>query len=147
MRVGRMFGVAGLTMIFVQGGIIGRLVKHFGETTLIPVGIGILSLGLFILPFAEPVVQMTSVFMLMAIGQGIASPSLHSLISRGTSPGEQGFVLGTNQSMSALARAIGPSIAGFVYLGSPAWPFYLSAGILALALPLSVKAVRTKAQP
>lgn len=145
--VGRMFGVAGLTMIVVQGGIIGRLVKRFGEGALVPAGIGLLSLSLFILPFAEPAAQMTAVFMLMAVGQGIASPSLHSLISRGTSPDEQGFVLGTNQSMSALARAVGPSMAGFVYLGAPAWPFYASATILALALPLSMKAVRTNVQP
>ena len=145
--VGRMFGVAGLTMIVVQGGIIGRLVKRFGEAALVPAGIGLLSLSLFILPFAEPAAQMTAVFMLMAVGQGIASPSLHSLISRGTSPDEQGFVLGTNQSMSALARAVGPSIAGFVDLGAPAWPFSASATILALALPLSMKAVRTNVQP
>lgn len=144
--VGRMFGVAGLTMILVQGGIIGRLVKRFGEAALVPVGIGLLSLSLFILPFAEPIVPMTAIFMLMAIGQGIASPSLHSLISRGTSPDEQGFVLGTNQSMSALARAVGPTFAGFVYLGAPSWPFYVSGTILALALPLSIKAVRTNTQ-
>ena len=137
--VGRMFGVAGLTMIVVQGGIIGRLVKRFGEAALVPVGIGLLSLSLFILPFAAPVVPMTAIFMLMAVGQGIASPSLHSPISRGTSADEQGFVLGTNQSMSALARAIGPSLAGFIYLGAPAWPFYASAAISAAALPLSMK--------
>ena len=41
-----MFGVAGLTMILVQGGIIGRLVKRFGEAALVPVGIGLLSLSL-----------------------------------------------------------------------------------------------------
>jgi len=144
--VGRMFGVAGLTMIVVQGGIIGRLVKRFGEEPLVPAGIALLSAGLFVLPFAEPMAQMTMVFMLMAIGQGIASPSLHSLVSRGTSADEQGFVLGTNQSMSALARAIGPTVAGFIYLGAPSWPFFASGAILALSVPLSIKAVRTNSK-
>ena len=141
--VGRMFGVAGLTMIVVQGGIIGRLVKRFGEAALVPLGVGLLSLGLFALPLAPPFVPMVAVFMVMAVGQGIASPSLHSLISKGTDASEQGFVLGTNQSMSALARAVGPSLAGLIYLNGPAWPFYVSAGILALSLPLSWHAVRT----
>jgi DHA1 family tetracycline resistance protein-like MFS transporter len=139
--VGRMFGVAGLTMIVVQGGIIGRLVKRFGEAKLIPAGIAILSMGLIALPFAPPIAAMTGVFVVIAIGQGIASPSLHSLISRGTADHEQGFVLGTNQSMSALARAVGPTIAGWLYIGGAAWPFYVSGGILALSIPLGVAAV------
>jgi len=139
--VGRMFSVAGLTMIFVQGGIIGRLVKRFGEAKLIPAGIAILSMGLIALPFAPPIAAMTGVFVVIAIGQGIASPSLHSLISRGTADHEQGFVLGTNQSMSALARAVGPTIAGWLYIGGAAWPFYVSGGILALSIPLGVAAV------
>ena len=142
--VGRMFGVAGLTMIFVQGGIIGRLVKRFGEGPLIPVGIGLLAIGLFALPLAPPVGAMTAVFMLMAVGQGLASPSLHSLISRGTSEDEQGFVLGTNQSMSALARAVGPSLAGWIYLGGPSWPFYTSGTILAFSVFLGVAAVKQR---
>jgi len=140
--VGRMFGVAGLTMIAVQGGLIGRLVKRFGEGPLIPAGVAILSIGLFILPFAPPVVAMTAVFVFIAIGQGISSPSIHSLISKGASPSEQGFVLGTNQSMSALARALGPTAAGWIYIGGPAWPFFVSGAILALCLPLTLTAVR-----
>ena len=140
--VGRMFGIAGLTMIVVQGGIIGRLVKRFGEGPLIPLGIGILAVSLLILPFAPPIGAMTIVFVMMAIGQGISSPSLHSLISRGTSPDEQGFVLGTNQSMSALARVLGPAAAGWIYLGGAAWPFFASGSILLFSLPLALHAVR-----
>jgi DHA1 family tetracycline resistance protein-like MFS transporter len=145
--VGRMFGVAGLTMILVQGGLIGRLVKRFGEARLVPSGVAILAVGLFLLPFAPPTTAMVLVFVLIAVGQGIASPSLHSLISRGASEDEQGFVLGTNQSLSALARAVGPSIAGWLYLSGAAWPFYTSSGILAASVVLAVAAVkqRTKA--
>jgi len=140
--VGRMFGVAGLTMIAVQGGLIGRLVKRFGEATLVPLGVGLLSLGLLLLPFAPPPTAMVLVFMLMAVGQGIASPSLHSLISKGAQPNEQGFVLGTNQSMSALARAVGPTMAGWLYIGGSTWPFFVSGGILAAAVPLAWAAAK-----
>ena len=110
--VGRMFGVAGLVMILVQGGAIRPLVKRYGETGLLPTGLAILVVGLALLPFAPPFLWMVLVFVIIAIGQGIASPSLNSLISRGTSEAEQGLVLGTNQSMSALARAIGPTLGG-----------------------------------
>jgi DHA1 family tetracycline resistance protein-like MFS transporter len=144
--VGRMFGVAGLTMIIVQGGLIGRLVKRFGEAPLVPIGIAMLAISLAILPFAPPPRWMTIVFVIMAIGQGIASPSLHSLISKGAAPNEQGFVLGTNQSMSALARAVGPSIAGYVYLTGPANPFFLSSAVLALSIGLSILAIRQRSK-
>ena len=78
---------------------------------------------------------------LIAVGQGIASPSLNSLISQRTKASEQGFVLGTNQSMSALARTIGPAMAGWIYLGGPAWPFYVSTAILGLSIFIARKAV------
>lgn len=144
--VGRMFGVAGLVMIVVQGGLIGRLVKRFGEAPLVPVGVAILAVGLALLPLAPPPGAMVAVFIVIAIGQGIASPSLHSLISRGTSPDEQGLVLGTNQSLSALARAVGPSISGVLFVTGPALPFYASAAILGLSVFLAIAAVKQRAK-
>ena len=140
--VGRMFGIAGITMIIVQGGLIGRLVKRFGEAKLVPAGVAILGAGLFMLPHADPPWAMVAVFMILAVGQGIASPSLNSLISQGAAESEQGFVLGTNQSMSALARAVGPTLAGWLYLTGPAWPFYASGCILAVSILIAVKAIQ-----
>lgn len=141
MHVGRMFGVAGLVMIIVQGGLVGRLVKRFGEAKLVPAGLVVLAIGLALLPFAPPTGPMVAVFVVIAVGQGIVSPSLHALISRGTSPDEQGFVLGANQSMSALARAIGPTLGGGLYLLGPANPFLASACVILLNLPLALLAV------
>ncbi|MEC7946030.1 MAG: MFS transporter [Myxococcota bacterium] len=144
-EVGRMFGVAGVVMILVQGGLIRPLVKRFGEGPLVPIGIGILAVGLALLPFAPPVGPMVAVFVWIAIGNGISSPSLQALISQGTSPAEQGFVLGTNQSMSALARAIGPTIGGLLYTGlGPSSPFLGAAAVLAVAVILAVAAVRQR---
>lgn len=140
--VGRYFGIAGLVMILVQGGLIGRLVKRFGEAALVPVGLLLLAVGLGLLPFAPPPVAMVSVFVLIAIGQGVSTPSLQALVSKGASDDEQGFVLGTNQSMSALARVIGPATAGLVYSGiAPEGPFLVSAGLLGLGFLLSFPAV------
>jgi|AMFO01.1.fsa_nt_gi Arabinose efflux permease len=140
--VGRYFGVAGLVMIIVQGGLIGRLVKRFGEAPLVPVGLLLLALGLAALPFAPPPLAMVSVFVLIAIGQGISSPSLNALISKGTSPDEQGFVLGANQSMSALARVIGPATAGLLYAKlAPQAPFLAGAGVLLLGFLVSFLAI------
>ena len=141
--VGRMFGVAGVTTILIQGGLIGPLVKRFGEARLLPAGIGFLALGLFLLPFAPPFWAMVGVFCIIAVGQGIATPSLQALVSRGTSADEQGFVLGTNQSLSALARAVGPATGGVLYQWlAPEAPFLVSAGMLTVGVLLSFAAVR-----
>ena len=141
-----MFGVAGIVMILVQGGLIRPLVKRFGEGPLVPVGIGMLALGLAVLPFAPPVGAMVTVFVWIAIGNGISSPSLQALISKGTSEEEQGFVLGTNQSMSALARAIGPTIGGLLYTGlGPASPFLMAGAVLGLSVLLAFAALRQRA--
>jgi DHA1 family tetracycline resistance protein-like MFS transporter len=144
-HVGRMFGVAGVVMILIQGGLIGRLVKRFGEEKLLPVGLVIMAIGLALLPLAPPTVPMVLVFCLMAIGQGVSNPSLQSLISRGTSEHEQGFVLGTNQSLSALARVAGPVAGGALYASvGPAAPFFVGAVVVALSVGLSVVAIRRR---
>ncbi len=144
-QVGRMFGVAGLVMIVVQGGLIGRLVKRFGEGALVPVGLVLLAIGLALLPLAPPVLPMVSVFTLMAIGQGISNPSLQALISQGTSEQEQGFVLGTNQSLSALARVVGPAAGGLLFtVGGPSAPFFTGAAIVGLSVWLAIVAIRRR---
>jgi len=145
-EVGRMFGVAGVVMILVQGGLIRPLVRRFGEGPLVPLGIGMLALGLAVLPFAPPVGAMVAVFVWIAIGNGISSPSLQALISKGTSDEEQGFVLGTNQSMSALARTVGPTIGGLLYSGlGPATPFLAAGAVLGLSVLLAFAALRQRA--
>jgi len=145
-HVGRMFGISGLVTVLIQGGMIGRLVKKYGEAKLLPTGVAVLGLGLALLPFAPPVGLMVTVFAVIAVGQSIATPSLQSLISRGTRADEQGFVLGTNQSLSALARAAGPAASGLIYTAiAPSAPFLVAAGILVLAFLLSLAAVRQHA--
>jgi multidrug resistance protein len=140
--VGRMFGIAGLATIVVQGGLIQPLVRRYGEGRLVSVGIAILGIAIVLLPYAPPFGAMLAVFIAMAVGQGIATPSLQSLISRSTPEDEQGLVLGTNQSMSALARAVAPAGSGLVYAHvAPQAPFLLAGAILVGGFVLSIFAV------
>jgi len=79
--------------------------------------------------------------MVLATGNGLTQPSTSAFVSKRAKPGEQGATLGVNQSMSSLARATGPALAGLVYdrLGIRS-PFVLATfGMLialALVLPL-----------
>jgi len=144
-EIGRLFGLVGILGIVVQGGLIGRLVKRFGERPLVPVGLGLLTIGIVSLPTAPPGYALAGVFALLAVGQGLATPSLQSLISRSAAASDQGSVLGSAQSISALARATGPALGGVLFTsGGPAMPFYaagvLLIGAVVLAFPATARA-------
>src|SRR5207245_2860675 len=59
---------------------------------------------------------------LVATGQGLAGPPLSSLVSQTAAGESYGEVLGVSQSLSAAARALGPTGGGLIFerLGAPA---------------------------
>lgn len=143
--VGKLFGAVGLVGIVVQGGLIGRLVKRFGERPLVPAGLALIGIGILAMPFfpegAARMPLMYLDFSVIAVGQGFANPSLQGLISRAAAASEQGSILGSSQSMSALARAIGPALGGLLYATiSPAAPFVVSAVLLLIGVGLAFPA-------
>ncbi len=127
----------GLTMAVVQGGLIGRLARKYGEAKLISVGSALLIAGMFSLP----VLGETGLFplmvlanMLLAVGSGITTPSVTGLLSRSVGPDRQGAALGLGQSMSALGRVLGPAAAGlFLELGLRV-PFWVGGLLVAVGL-------------
>ncbi len=111
---GWVFAFVGIISAAIQGGLIGKLVKRFGEPLLIIAGALLFSASLFALPFVTTATGLLSILALGAvtsIGQALSAPSLTSLASKTASAGEQGGVLGVMQSVASLARAVGPSLA------------------------------------
>ena len=125
-----LFTYLGLVMAFVQGYLVRKLVKRVPEPTLMIAGLPLIALGLVTMPVVGGVPAILGPLTLMALGQGIASPSVMSLISRSAGQGEQGRVLGTSQSLSALARIVGPCFAGVLFDVGAALPFWLAAAIM-----------------
>lgn len=129
--------MVGVTATVVQGGLIGKLAKKFGERRLLITGIAVVGSALALVPLIG---QMgTYRFMLgwavfSAIGSGLTNPSLSSLLSQSVDPDEQGGVLGMGQSLAALGRVIGPSLAGVLFERGIALPFWIGSGIVFLAL-------------
>jgi multidrug resistance protein len=113
--VGRMFGLIGGIGILIQGGLIHRLVRRFGEPGLVVAGYAANAAGLSALAFAPPGPAVWAGCAAIAVGTSLANPSLTSLISRGAGADDQGAVLGVNQSLGALARAAGPAAGGLLY--------------------------------
>ena len=114
---GWIFAFVGIVSATIQGGLIGKVVRRFGEPVLIIMGSLLFSVSLILSPFVGPATGMMgilSICALSAIGNALSGPSLTSLASKSASAGEQGVVLGVAQSVASLARAVGPSIAAFI---------------------------------
>src|SRR6185503_14079173 len=101
--------------VIVQGGLIGKLVKRFGELWLVIIGAFLFAGSLFAVPFVGPAAGGLAALLvgggLFSIGNSLSAPSLTSLASKSVGPNEQGSVLGVTQSVASLARAVGPALA------------------------------------
>lgn len=125
----------GIVSAILQGGLIGRLAKTFGEINLLPAGFALLAISLVEAAWAPlPLVFISALFFL-AIGNGLVNPSLSSLVSKGAPASRRGSVMGIFQSAGSLSRVIGPPMAGLLFdqIG-PAVPLLVSAAIMGLAL-------------
>jgi DHA1 family tetracycline resistance protein-like MFS transporter len=124
---GWIFAFVGIVSAVIQGGLIGRLVKRFGEPTLVIAGGLLFTVGLFVSPFVEPAIGLIgilSVAALSSIGNALSAPSLTSLGSKSASAAEQGSILGVMQSVASLARAVGPTVAAVIIYSAVAHTGY-----------------------
>jgi MFS family permease len=138
-RTAWLFVYVGVLLVVVQGGLIGRLVKRYGERRLIVGGIALMALGLGLLPLppgGRPLLAvLLAALALLAVGNGVHNPSTMALLSRLARQDAQGGTIGLSRSAGALARILGP-LAGTWVLGSAglAWPFWTAGGLMLVAL-------------
>ncbi|MDT5295288.1 MAG: hypothetical protein QOJ76_2168, partial [Acidobacteriota bacterium] len=162
---GWIFAFVGVVGACIQGGLIGRLVKMFGEPSLVITGALLFTASLLFIPLTGPhtgTLALLGLGALFAAGNGLATPSLNSLASKSAGAGEQGGVLGVTQSVASLARAVGPLIsAAFIYSAvatvgfdnkphnmsdhSVAVTFWAAAAIMFLAFILAIYFARVHA--
>jgi DHA1 family tetracycline resistance protein-like MFS transporter len=115
---GYLFAYVGLIAVIIQGVLIGRLVKRFGELWLVIVGALFFAVSLFSVPFVGPnsggLLALLIGGGIFSLGNSLSTPALNSLASKSVGPADQGSVLGVTQSVASLARAVGPSIAALL---------------------------------
>jgi DHA1 family tetracycline resistance protein-like MFS transporter len=114
-HTGYLFAYVGLIAVIIQGGLIGKLVKRFGELPLVTFGALCFAISLFAVPFVGPAAGGLAALLVgggvFSMGNSLAAPALMSLASKSAAPEQQGVVLGVTQSVASLARAVGPFIA------------------------------------
>jgi MFS transporter, DHA1 family, tetracycline resistance protein len=123
-HTGYLLAYVGLIAVIIQGGLIGRLVKRFGELPLVIVGAFCFAISLFAVPFVGPAAGGLAALLVgggvFSMGNSLATPALTSLASKSVGAGEQGTILGVTQSVASLARAVGPFLAAMLINSSVA---------------------------
>jgi DHA1 family tetracycline resistance protein-like MFS transporter len=112
-QVGYVFTYSGLLGIVVQGSLrAGWPVRLFGEVRLVTFGFAAAAAGYAILGMSHVVPTLLLAATFSSLGNGLIRPALTSLITQQVGRGEQGVVLGLNQSLMSIAQIVGPAIAG-----------------------------------
>jgi DHA1 family tetracycline resistance protein-like MFS transporter len=133
----------GVVMSAVQGSLIGPLTSRFGSLYLLRNGLVLVSIGLLFLGAAVIWPTMIVALSFLVVGAGISSPSLTALVADSAHEDRRGEALGIQQSASALARVIGPPLAGlaFDHVGIGA-PFTFGALIYVLAIGIAFRKLK-----
>ncbi len=132
---GFLFFYVGVVIVIAQGALIGPLVRRFGERALLVTGLVGTGLALIALPFSSTLTLLLATVGVLALANGLASPTLSSLVSRAAADHEQGNVLGVYQGASSLARAIGPIIGSVAFaFVAPGAGFLVGAALTGIAL-------------
>ncbi len=136
-QIGYFFGMVGLVIIVVQGGLVGVLTRRLGEWPLAIAGplLVALAMGGFITAGYHPLLGLIIVAGIVnATGRSLQQPTVSSLISQHTSPDQQGVAFGLYHALSSLARVAGPAVAGlaFPYLNNTA-QYVVAATLLTIA--------------
>ncbi len=135
----------GVIVATIQGGLIGRLAKRYGEKTLVAAGAASFTIGLMLVPFVWRVPLLYAVAFFISVGQGLSYPSLTSLVTKASPPEEHGSMLGLASGVGSLARFLGPIWCGFLYDLAQAKGAFFGGGVLtAIAF---VIALRMRRQP
>jgi MFS family permease len=138
-----LFVYVGVLAATVQGVLVGRATRRFGEKRLVVGGLALGAVGLLLLASAHRLSFVLAVLPALSLGIGIVMPSLSSLVSRSAAADQQGMALGAFQGISSLARVVGP-FAAEVALGSwgVAAPQVGAAALAALAAGGAVTVLR-----
>lgn len=109
------FTVLGVTSTVMQGFIIRRISGRFSDRSMLLTGLAINMLG-FALIAAVPAGWMLSpAVAVLAVGMGLVTPTLQSLISKAGTAEEQGMMFGANGAITSLTAIVGPAWAGAVF--------------------------------
>jgi MFS transporter, DHA1 family, tetracycline resistance protein len=111
-QVGYLFAYAGFLGILLQGGLLGRLVKKWGEFKLAIFAFVASIIAYTLVGFATSLAMLIVATTINAFGQGILRPVLTARLTHAVDRHEQGVVLGISGSLGSVAMSLAPPTGG-----------------------------------
>jgi len=144
--VGPIFGIVGITAVFAQGAVMGGLAQRVGERQLIWLGALTLTLTLFGIGVTGSLGVLTFLAACLALGNGMMTPALSSLITQAVAPTERGEIAGLQQGLGSFARIIAPPLGTYLLQRvNTGTPYYMAAALMGVAFLLSLNLKRLPA--
>lgn len=143
-----LFAYIGAILMVGQGFLVRRFLPRLGEHRMALIGVVLMTVGFSLLALVGqrslPVASLWYILPIVTIGFSAVTPSLQALLSRSAGEDEQGAVLGTGQSLSSLARILGPYVGIQLLDVTVATPYFAGAGLMVLG-GLAVASIRRDA--
>jgi MFS family permease len=134
-QTGLGFAYIGVIMVITQGYLIRKLMPKLGEPKMLITGIIFTAAAFTLMASFGNLWILAMAVTLLGLGTGFVNPSLSGGISLVSSTDEQGGHLGVSQSLSSLARILGPPVGGALYQSQGAdIPFVVAAAVSVLSL-------------
>jgi DHA1 family tetracycline resistance protein-like MFS transporter len=130
--VGLLIFCIALLAVVMQGALVRVLVPRLGEPKLAIIGVATFITGLLLVAQGPSVALIVIGLAMSGMGVGAFAPSASALASKQSDTHDRGAVMGTYQSSSSLARAIGPFASGPLYAGYGASAPFLAGAFVAL---------------
>jgi MFS transporter, DHA1 family, tetracycline resistance protein len=132
------FAYIGVIMVITQGYLIRKFMPKYGERNILILGLLLSMIGFALSSMATGVWGLAVGVTSLGFGNGLANPSLNGSISLTSGKDVQGNNLGVSQSLSSMARILGPPTGGFLYQRfSPSAPFLGAALVMVLGLAVA----------
>lgn len=139
--VGASLALAGLSMIAVQKGILGRMVTRFGERR--TAMIGTVAAGSCYFGYAlVPLAWFGLIMIIVSALQALVQPSITALMSRQTTADRQGEMQGFIGSLNALGSIAGPLLLNpaLAWFTGPTAPFHFPGAAFVIAAAFALAA-------
>jgi MFS family permease len=124
------FAYIGVIMVITQGYLIRKFMPKLGERKVLLAGLLLSSAGFALSSWAAQVGWLGLGVTLLGLGNGLANPSLNGSISLLSGKDVQGSNLGVSQSLSSMARILGPPTGGAIYQHIGPWSPFAGAAVI-----------------
>jgi DHA1 family multidrug resistance protein-like MFS transporter len=129
-QLGYIFMIMGFGSAIVQGGLVGRLTKKYGESAVIQGGMIVSAIGFALILLVHNFTTAAIYLTIFGLGNGVIRPSVSSLLTK-TSTAGHGSATGLLSSFDSLGRIIGPPLGGWLFSLTMGLP-YISGVIITI---------------